>query len=342
MKFSFAQGEDGEETEDASEHTGKAVDGEGSSESEEKATHPLFDTGPAGDPTSERVPGEDLFVAEDDVPDSEKETVEGDKEPRMQVSTFKKRIGAIIRQREDAKREVAELEKQLGTATGERDALKDILVDLREKYKENPERAKWDATYMDALEELASRDPELQRLALKVQEHIEGTGTTGAKFTMADLATAKNEAETAMAQPTDKRLDALIEQQARTTIKQTLEGVKPAFQEILADHIVSQGGKLEGLTSADVVRISREYLTSKGLTQAEVLATSATKDAEPKDPKAKAKPATGGTSGSATAAKGAKTVSTEEAPEPAKSLEEFSKNREAQRERVLKELDFLD
>jgi hypothetical protein len=327
----------GKENEEGSGGTGQETGGN----SEETSVHPLFaKADDSGGVTS------DLFVAEDDVPDDEKHTPEGSEEPLMKVKTFKKRIGAVIRQREDAKRALAEAEKAQSELAGERDGYLEVLGELREKYKENPSIAMGDAMFMDALEELTKTDPTAAKLATDIQKSLEGKiGTKGSKFTMTtpDKSTP---AQAGLSKEADARLDALVQSQARSTIRDTLTGLKPAFIEILSDHIVGVADKLEGLTSADVVDFSRKYLEKKGLTQAEVMeGTKKTSDDDADSDKTKkgGKPATGGTSGSAAKKSEKKAAGDDDdKPDEPKSLAEFETMRAKRREKALREVGFTE
>jgi hypothetical protein len=357
MPNPFRDDDDDAEKQAASGGDSSVSDSEGSSggerDAEKDVQHPLFDSEP--DETNEGGDtSDDLFVAEDDIPDTEKVTPEGVKEPLMKVSTFKKRIGKIIKQREDARKEAQSARQEQARAEGERDAAKDFVGQFREAYKENPDLATFDGKFMTTLEELSKTDASLAQLAHKVQEHMEGTGGVadpkGSTFSMADLKQASDEAQKGLSQETDSRLQAIIEGQARNLVRDSLKGVKPGFQEILADHIVNTSEKLEGLTTADVIRLSREYIAEKGIDKADVVAArqkpkdEGDSDADGGDKaggKGGDKPATGAGSGKAAGPKGkGKEDGKDEDGHPvAKNLDEWEANRKKRTDRFLSTLD---
>ncbi|MHC4698950.1 MAG: hypothetical protein ACYTFQ_00085 [Planctomycetota bacterium] len=349
MKNPFHEGvEDGKQADDAGSEAG---DTSGSSEES-----PTVEGGDGRDDAGDNALA-DLFVAENDIPDTEKQTVEGSDEPLMKVSTFQKRIDKIIAQREDAKRELATAEQELASTSGERDGLKQILTDMRAKYKDNPKLALWDAAFMDRLEAEAAADPALQAVTKKIAEHLEGTGdlTTGSNITMTDVKTATEAAEANLNRETADRIDSLIKSQTRTLVQTTLEGVKQPFVDIIADHIVNTSEKLEGLSRADVVNLSKKFLTDKGLKQEDVLAAP-TGEEDPADKgnsegKAKGKaekgekPGTGGTSGKAAvvAKEGPKeSGKSDEIPPQPKTLEDFETQKAARRRELFSEPNFQD
>lgn len=290
---------------------------------QETGEHPLFS----------ETPTDDLFASEDSIP--EDEVVEGEKGDKlMKVSTFQKRVGKLISQREEARREAQTSKSAMAAARAEAEATKEILAAFRTAYKDNPHLAVWDAQFMAKLEVLSKEDVTLQPLVQKVQQALEQTTTPRGGPKMTDNTNTQNQASNDV----DARMRRLDEREARSVIKETLVGIKPAYVKILGDHIVNTAEKLDGLTAADVVRISREYLRDTGIEKKDVLAT------RPKDDDGDAgkvnKPATGGSAkaGTKSSADGSD-GSNEDEPERPKNLDEWAANRKKRRDRIVREFE---
>jgi hypothetical protein len=206
----------------------------------------------------------------------------------MKVSTFQKRLGKVISQRE--------LEKESRIrAEAERDTHRQALADFRAVYAENPDLARFDVRFMEAIQGLSAEHADVAEVAQAVADFVNTGEFKGVKKTVSNQTPDKK----TEAPASDARLDKIIERDARQLAGEALEtvGVKPAFVKLLTDHVVKTHGDLASLSASDVKRISREYLKDNGFSPAEVLKS--TKAAE-KDTTTK-KPATTG-SGAAKAA----------------------------------------
>jgi hypothetical protein len=309
-------GKGGEGRRDA-DAEGSGKDDAESDEESAAAKHPLFDDkgGSADAPN-------DLFTDEDEVAVTEVEG-EGD-DAKMKVSTFKKRIGKVIKQREDAKRKSQEAEVAAAAASAERNTIRETLAEFRKKYAEEPELALWDSRFMDALDTLSKQSPDIARLAHTVKEFMGGKDIGGTMTT--NEPTAKNIEPNV----SSTKLNAVLERDARRTVADVLPGVKPAFVKILSDHVVSESGKLEDLTADDALEMCRKYIKDAGLTAQEILdgvkpdAGEGEEDPSKKGKKG-GKPTTGGRLKAGTTT--SKDGDDEEPRDAPKSIDEWEANR---------------
>jgi hypothetical protein len=311
---------------DDSTDVGKDAEGGGGEDTGvvEGGVHPLF-----ADSSDAEEAAADIFTPEGGV--SAEEIVEGEKGVKlMKVETFEKRLGKVISQREIAVEEAKGSKAALVIAEAARDEAKNTLATFRAAYAQNPALAVWDAKFMESLEKLAKTDAELQPLIKKVQADMESAG--GADSSLRGGPPMAKEipdtTEKTGVVENSATLQRIIENQARTTVESALTGLKPAFIKILADHIVGTSEKLEGLTVADVVSMSRAYVADKGLDKADMLAAKPKpKDEDPDSGGGKTdKPSTGRSGKAATGSPTGKKGANEEGPPEPKSLDEWTAN----------------
>jgi hypothetical protein len=226
----------------------------------------------------------------------------------------------------------------LAAAEASRDEVKETLATFRAAYAKNPALAIWDAKFMETLETLAKNDAELQPLIKKVQDGMEASAGDGTTRGGAPVPTAAEKPTDTSVVGDNATLKTLVEGQARTTIKEALVGIKPAFVKILADHIVNTSEKLEGLTTADVVAAARAFVADKGLDKADMIEVNKEKPKADADSEGGSdKPNTGGSGRAASKSAGGEGGGdNEKGPQKPKDLVEWH---EAHNRRLSAELD---
>lgn len=220
--------------------------------------------------------------------DGAKEGKGDDKEPRVP----KKRLDKVIGQRNDERKQSAKLREENAELRGEVAALKvqtKLAQVFQEKYGkfDDPEKqALWDSNFMEAMEELAKKNPEVATTARLVTEHLGGT---------VSKPEPKPDAQQAEPKP-DPAVVKIIERDARRTIADSLESlnVKPSFAKLVTKHILDATEDLTELDSAAVITSAREFIRENEFEPADVL-KQASADPKPEGDKKKApaKPPTG-------------------------------------------------
>jgi hypothetical protein len=269
---------------------------------------PLFAS--PGDPESDE-PTEALF----DKPSDGKDTVSKE--------TFLKRVGKLVAQRNEARGENKVLREQNKSL----DALATVFKEKYGGFDDPGAMAAWDTGFMETAEKLAATNPEVASALALVKSTYEGSPAVEKPTTPTPAAPATP------APVQDPAVQQIIRRDAKRTITDALSGldVKPAFQEIIADHILNQGN-LGEIDRNSAVASARAYIQEKGLTSEDVL--SGTKPADP-GKKAAEKPKTGSATAAVTkpAPEGG-----EEAPAGPKSRDEWEANRNSRLASIGKDL----
>jgi hypothetical protein len=268
-------------------------------------------------------------TADDDAGDDDDTTLfEGDEPAKIPKGWTKgtwKRFQTVLHQRNDLRGEVAAEKESNQTLKEALEAAKGLSGLIGEKYKDytNPlAQVKFDADFMDALEQAGVHNPGYKQMAQEIKQYMD-TGSLPNMSTTNPLGPPPHAPAAPAVEPKpDPRVDALLQQNARKVVTDTLEtqGVKPAFRTLIADHVVASGADLTALDKAAVLKAARDFAVEKGFTGKDILTGAPSKD----DPK----PATSTSQTKGAVTPKAKAAGEAEGPKQAKTMEEWSKNRE--------------
>lgn len=293
----------------------------------------------APDETTDTTPQEKKDEAEysalfgSDAPDDEEpeveetteELFEGTKEPPKDVpyARFAKVIG-----------ERNELREKLSLAEGQTsidDAIKGVIDQHYSAFKDPAAQMTFDASFMEALEEIAGKSPNHKRFAAEVQHYIKTKELPNMTEPTDKKTTTRTEPEPAA----DARVEALLEKETRRDIHAVLDdlGVKASFRNVLTDYYIGSMDDLtRGVNPNEVVKFARNFIKHNGFEKTDVLA-----EIDPK--KTPDKPPTGSDKGVATAQADTKDELPEkDRPKPVKDLDEWQANHQSRVKALLAEM----
>ena len=285
---------------------------------------------------------EELGEATDDealfAPPAEKPDDGDDKPKHVDIARFHKVLG----ERNDARRQAATVSEKLAAAAAARDALKDTAEGAKQmaaiygeryaKREDGPGLLDFDSRFMEAFEEMTHTNQQAAQVAKQVKQILRETTkvtTPASGDTKTTLFDAEKPAPADKATATaDPRVDALVAQAAIGTITGALAEVKPAFQNVVVDHIRAEhGDKLASLSASAVRTIAREFFKDKGFSSEMVLVPAS--DDSPGKTKRSAPART--RAGADTSTRSKEPGGGKDEPEKAKNLDDW---RDARRGRV--------
>lgn len=271
----------GADSEDAVPAEAPDADDEEAGEDEQQSE--LFDASAADD-----ADDDDDEVADPDAADPDEQLFDDpeEDEPKIPKGWTKgtyKRLGKVISQRNELRDTVAEINAKLAKAEG----LAGVLHEKYAQFEDPAKQARLDIRFMEALEQLATANPDVNAFAERIVEYV----NTG-RFSVPDASnpnpTPRITSDTPAPEPQrDERVDRIVRRDAQREVDTTLAslGVKPSFQKLIGDSILDDP-KLD-LTTVDrstVVSRAKEFIKANGFTAAEVLAKAAPKSDDPKPP----------------------------------------------------------
>jgi len=295
-------------------------------------------------------PDEDELFAESADEDLFEEEEASEQKP-VSHKSFRKRVGKLTAQREEARREAAKAREELAEARGRLEAIQQEYETTRElarvfqekygKFQDPAKQALWDSSFMEAAEELAKTNPEVRAAVNAVADHVSGGKVMNTGREAAPTREPEKKAEAEAPKP-DPRVEAIVRQNAQRTVHDALGAVKPAFRDVIADHIVNRPDvDLTTLDASAVKKIAGAYIREKGFTREEVLAKPG-KAVKAETPSAKEEPKKAPTaSGKGTAVAPSLKKAPEgsgEKPEPPKSRSEWEARRNERLEAFFQEV----
>ena len=263
---------------------------------------------------------EALFDGDDSDPD--------DAAARSRRKT-RKRIQQLVARAKAAEEKATTVSERLQAAQDRLEAREAIAAVVDERYGDNIDLLAFDHTVVTTLDRLASENPtsDFASVARKLKRIVTQQGEPTVSDATAKQQTSDPKPDPAPAPAADPRVDKIVERAARAQISSALDGVKPGFQSLIADHIVASGADLADLSNEAILEAGRDFVESKGLAAADVLV-----DATPAKPGKKPKPSTTSGRGSADSAPrgkaGGKPNADSEDDSP-KTLAELQERREA-------------
>lgn len=260
----------------------------------------------------------ELFESDDDddVADEDEDEDEAlfDEEKKEAPESIPyKRFQKVIGERNELREKMSTIEARL-------DSIQELNAVVAEKYKDFRDpagQAAWDADFVSALEQVKDQ-PGIKEAVQAVIRYMD----SGEMPDMSDNTAPKAKAAREATSAPDPRVEKIIEREAINTINASLpDNVRPAFKTVLTDYILGTRDDLDGLTKAQVLAATREFIEEKGFSRDDVYKGTKGKAAD--------KPATtSGQTAAATADKPAE-AGEENAPPKAKDYNEWQKNREA-------------
>ena len=235
---------------------------------------------PFADPEEEATPealADDDDAGEELIPPAEAEQVEDDEtkahvHKTVALGTFQKRVSKLVAQKNKAAERAEEAERRAALIEGRLQEASKVSDVFNKVYKGNIDQLEWDARFLGAMEDLASKDPVVQQAAAKV------------KAAMKD----SRPVTTTAAEQKPGASDAVVEALALKNIQTELVaiGVKPSFAKQIAKSAVGEYEATD-LVSADksaVVKLTKTWLKNEGFGAEEIMAPKAVADGEKKKP----------------------------------------------------------
>jgi hypothetical protein len=230
------------------------------------------------------------------------ETLEKDGKKREVVSkqTFEKRVRKLVSQRKTAVGERDTARAEVANVKAQIQQIKPI-IGVAQRYKGREAQLEWDVDFVDAAEELAKNDPEVQSVAARILDRMKKGKTVQTDVNRDTVAAPTAQTPASTPDPKQNELlvvtERVVNRDARRMLTETLEkaGVDERYVKIIAnsamkDLSVAQRAELD---SDKVLAFTKKYLKANELTASDVLksATPAEKNAKPNTAPSQGKPA---------------------------------------------------
>jgi hypothetical protein len=244
--------------------------------------------------------------------------------PQDQATVPTARLSKVVRQRNELRETLAEVEARLAAETARAETLDRLTAVQQEHYRNDPDLLDWDARFMAQFDQMAKTNPSLAQAAAMVKAAMSGEAPT--------MATETPEAEGVEEAPSNPVLDRIVARDVTRTVGDALteHGVKPHFISLIAADALAvlPQEDLAELTAEDVVEIAKVYVEQNGIPMEEFLVPR----------KGTPKPSTTGGRG-APARSSAPVEEASERTKP-KTVEEWEANRNARFKHLAKDLGF--
>jgi len=234
------------------------------------------------------------------------------------------RLAKVIHERNALRDGMSEAERSLANIQGKLTALQKLEGVFAEKYQTNPDLAKFDATFMETFDRLASSDPALAQVAAKVKAAM------GVPVTEIDNT---DEVAAPAAPASSPAVQKLLLNQVKTSFNEALgEHIKPHFVEAVVRDVLTElsAEEVAEATSEQIVEMAKVYFKSTNTPPSEYMAPA-------KGTKAAPKPSTKGSQGAPAARSAASAEPAAETPK-FKTREEFDAARSKRFAAITKEL----
>lgn len=188
------------------------------------------------------------------------------------------RLQKVIAQRNEARERLEELERtesELRAELSGEKAFRETVAQRYGRFRNPNAQLAIDADFMSALEELAKTDGDVGKFYKKVTDYM----STGNR-----QPTVETKAEPQV----DKRVERIVEKQARVQVAEVLGPLKlqPKYVRLIENHVVQNAKDLADLDSAAVKKLAKAWIADNGFTLDEMRPVKT-------DAKAKDKPPTG-------------------------------------------------
>lgn len=213
----------------------------------------------------------DPLDEEPDLLDTQGDSVEAVPDGDAPKTVPYKRLQKVVAERNASRDRILELEEtseKSNLELVELKAFRDTMSDRYSRFRNPAAQLSQDADFMSALEELAKKDREIHDFYRKVVTFME----TGERKSPA----------AAEAPKADPRLDKILEREAKRSVAEVLEPLQlqPRFMKMISKHVLD-GSKGEELSTAQVKKLTREFLTENDYKLVDVQIKDATTKLKP-------------------------------------------------------------
>jgi cell pole-organizing protein PopZ len=189
--------------------------------------------------------------------------------PKAPAAVPYPRFSKVVAERNDLRGQMSAAEKALARVEGQLAEYKHLDDVVAEKYLAKPELLKFDATFMETFDKLASADPTLKAAAAKVKAAMGTTMTveqTPATPAQEEAAPAENSAVTR-----------LLEREVKNVMKEALAPhIKGHFVEAVTRDVLANVGldDLADITAEQAVELAKVYFEQTGTPPVEYMVVS--------------------------------------------------------------------
>lgn len=179
-----------------------------------------------------------------------------------------KRFQKVVNERNELRTHVAELEAVVDTF----EQFNDVIKTKYSRFKNPAAVLTADANFMESLEAMAQKDPEVAKAAQKVKTYMESGKL--------DTPTPQEKP----AQARDTRVDLIVEKEARRSVEQVLSSanVTKPMKAIISDYVVGRAEDPASLSEKEIVKLTKAFMKEKGLKLSDVQGPKAEKAEAPK------------------------------------------------------------
>lgn len=189
------------------------------------------------------------------------------KKPTEQPTVPTARLAKVVRQRNELRESLAEVEARLAAEAAKAETLERLAAVKQAHYRNDPDLLDWDARFMATFDQMAKTNPALAAAAAAVKAAMNGEETP--------VSETPEQEGVEEAPASDPVLEKIIARDVTRTVGEVLgeHGVKPHFVKAIANDMLNvlDTADLAELTPEDVVECAKVYCEDNGIPMTEFL-----------------------------------------------------------------------